>query len=70
MTCEKYEFPPDWEAMTDEEKSEWMLADRVRRQALRQDTAWADKAKKQIDRERRRLEAKNSFVIGRVEDNQ
>lgn len=59
-----YDFPSDWEALTDQEKSDWMLADRVRRQALNQNTAWRKKAEKQIEREQRRMEARNSHVIG------
>lgn len=54
-----YYFPPDWESLTDQERSEWMTHDRVRRQALRQETTWRSKAEKEIERERRRLNARN-----------
>lgn len=33
-----YNLPPDWEAMSDEEKSQWMTQERCRRQALSQET--------------------------------
>jgi len=31
-----YDLPPDWAAMTDEEKSRWMTQQRCKRQAERQ----------------------------------
>lgn len=31
-----YDLPPDWDAMTDEEKSRWMTQERCRRQAQQQ----------------------------------
>jgi phage pi2 protein 07 len=33
-----YDLPPDWDSMTDAEKSRWMTQERCRRQAVRQDT--------------------------------
>lgn len=36
-----YNLPPDWEDKTSEEKAEWYLAERCRRQAERQRRAGA-----------------------------
>jgi len=33
-----YTLPPDWDAMSDEEKSRWMTQERCRRQAMNQRT--------------------------------
>jgi hypothetical protein len=48
-----YEFPADWEALSPEEKSDWFTQDRCRRQAMRQDTAFA--ANVEVARRRREL---------------
>jgi len=37
-----YTLPPDWDAMTAEEKSRWMTQERCRRQAMRQQTPATD----------------------------
>ena len=34
-----YDLPPDWAAMTDEERSRWLTQERCRRQAQRQQTS-------------------------------
>jgi hypothetical protein len=62
-----YDLPPDWNAMTDEEKSDWYSQDRARRQALSQTTTWARKAKDEMEREERKADARNSHVIGNNE---
>ena len=46
-----YALPADWEAKTDEEKSDWFTQERCRRQAMRQDTAF----RKHVEKERERL---------------
>jgi phage pi2 protein 07 len=46
-----YDLPPDWDSMTDEEKSRWMTQERCRRQAVSQDTT----ATKLIEQERHNL---------------
>lgn len=64
LTTAGYNFPHwFWDAdVTDEERCVWMTQERCRRQALRQDTAWARAAEKQRDREQRRLEARSDTV--------
>jgi len=48
--------------MTDQERHEWMVHDRVLRQALRQDTTWARVAEHQAERAERREEADPATV--------
>lgn len=52
-----YDLPPDWAAMTDEEKSRWMTQDRARRQALSQQTPHREHARKTAEREARKRSA-------------
>lgn len=47
---------------TDEDRHIWMTQDRCRRQAMRQDTPWARAVRKQIDRAKRRREARPETV--------
>ena len=59
-----YNFPrwfwdPD---TTDEDRHIWMTQDRCRRQAMRQDTPWARAVRKQIERHKRRQEARPDTV--------
>lgn len=61
MTCEKYQFPSDWDSLSDVEKSEWMLSERLRRQAMRQNTALAEEEQKEIDRGNRRVDKQQRF---------
>lgn len=35
-----YDLPPDWPAMTDQERSNWLTQERCRRQAMSQTTEW------------------------------
>ena len=61
-----YDLPPDWESMTDEEKSRWMTQDRCRRQAVSQDTT----SSKVITHEREKLMiqlAEDGWVYTRFE---
>jgi hypothetical protein len=62
--------PVDWEAMSDQERSAWYGQERVKKQAMGQDTAWSDVATDQIERERRRIESRNGFVIGRTAEDE
>lgn len=57
-----YDLPADWDAMTDEEKCEWMTAERSRRQAMRQDTSASRKIKKAQERLKRRAESRSHTV--------
>jgi len=52
-----YRHPPDWEAMTDEERCAWYTRERCRRQAMRQDTRTARLLRKQYERLHRKLDA-------------
>jgi hypothetical protein len=42
-----YNLPPNWGLMSDEQKSEWYLRERVYRQACRQDTAFGRRYREQ-----------------------
>jgi hypothetical protein len=50
MAKHDYEFPSDWDEMTDEEKSRWYTQERCRRQAMRQDTPAGRALKRQAER--------------------
>lgn len=50
MAKHDYNFPPDWEEMSDEEKSRWYTQERCRRQAMRQDTPAGRALKRQAER--------------------
>jgi len=50
MANHDYNHPPDWEEMTDEEKSCWYTQERCRRQAMRQDTPAGRALKRQAER--------------------
>jgi len=54
-----YNLPPEWAAMSDEEKSQWMTQERCRRQALRQQTPTASRAVDGMERVERVLDARN-----------
>lgn len=54
-----YDFPADWEAMTDEERNEWFHRERAKRQARNQSTNWSHKAKQTEERHNRRVKARN-----------
>jgi hypothetical protein len=45
-----YDLPPDWNALSDEEKSDWFTQERCRRQAMRQDTPFAKRVEQEKDR--------------------
>lgn len=52
-----YQHPPDWESYTDDEKSNWYLKERCRRQTLKQNTTTARILRKQYERLQRKVEA-------------
>jgi len=52
-----YDLPPDWESLTDAEKSAWMTQERCRRQAKQQTTAASKRMEKRKERFARRLDA-------------
>jgi hypothetical protein len=52
-----YILPPEWDDMTDEERSRWMTQERCRRQAMRQDTAYGRYLRNRHERMRRRFKA-------------
>jgi hypothetical protein len=54
-----YEFPPDWDAMDQQAKSDWMTQDRCRRRALAQQTAYAHHARQTAEREARKIGARS-----------
>jgi hypothetical protein len=53
-----YDLPQDWPAMTPEERHEWMVRERCRRQAIRQETVYADFLEAMRERHHHRLEAR------------
>jgi len=57
-----YDFPPDWDNFTEQEKSRWMTQERCRRQAMTQRTAYSRRMKKQRKRRERRQQARNETV--------
>ena len=57
-----YDLPPDWAARTDAEKSRWMTQERCRRQAARQHTGYAQKARREADREARKQSARPGTI--------
>ena len=57
-----YQLPPEWPSMSDVERSEWMTAERCRRQALRQSTAMARRLQKAQERYDRRADARAETV--------
>lgn len=59
-----YEFPPEWDGMTPEEKSDWMTQDRCRRQAMRQDTALEANVEEVRRRQERRFRFRNFLKLG------
>jgi len=60
-----YDFPPDWAAMTDEEKSRWMTQERCKRQAKRQGSPAIKHHEQAQTRFDRRVSAKS--ITERVE---
>ena len=64
MPRHDYNFPPDWEAYTDEQKAVWFIQERCRRQAMSQITGYAYKMRKQQKRYNRRVNARNTRFIG------
>lgn len=53
-----YDLPPDWDALSDQEKSKWMTQERCRRQAKKQGTPELRKMKNLEERHKRILEAR------------
>ena len=64
MARHDYAFPPDWDAMTSDEKSDWMTQERCRRQAMNQKTAFVQRVKNEQERLERRVNARNTHYIG------
>lgn len=51
-----YQLPPEWDAMTQEEKDKWFKQERARRQLLRQNTPGRrhlEKTEEKLTRKRR-----------------
>lgn len=54
-----YDLPPDWDALSDAEKSKWMTQERCRRQSKRQALPTTGVLADQAERYERRLAARN-----------
>lgn len=57
-----YKLPPEWDAMTDVEKSKWMTQERCRRQAMAQGTETTPDMERRKERVQRKLDAKDGAV--------
>ena len=57
-----YDFPQCWDTLTDAQKDRWYKGERARRQALRQDTAVARRARELQRRRTRKAEARADTV--------
>ena len=53
-----YTLPPEWNAMSDEERSQWMTQERCRRQAMGQRTSTTDALERTTSRLVRTLNAR------------
>jgi len=58
-----YDLPPDWDAMSDAEKSKWMTQERCRRQAKQQGIPSLRPASDLSDRIERILEARGYEAV-------
>ena len=59
-----YHFP-SWfwdEETTDQDRHDWMIQERCRRQAMRQQTAYQRRVEKQVKRKQRREKADSGMV--------
>ncbi len=64
-----YNFPPDWDAMSTQEKSDWMTRERCRRQAERQGFGSMEDEKMK-ERLERRLDARPDTIdVDEVDEN-
>ncbi|AGF91238.1 hypothetical protein HAPG_00052 [Halorubrum phage GNf2] len=61
-----YEFPPMWGQMTDQQKHDWFVRERVFRQAIRQDTAFGRRYR-QSKEEQQRLDTDEYRVDDELE---
>jgi hypothetical protein len=57
-----YDFPQCWDTLTPEQKDTWYKGERARRQALRQDTVVARRARELHRRRQRKAEARADTV--------
>ena len=53
-----YDLPPEWDAMSDDEKSRWFTQERCRRQAMSQQTPARDELEHSAERLARVLSAR------------
>lgn len=65
MPRHDYELPPDWAAMSSDEKSVWMTQERCFRQAMKQDTAFGRYVQEAKERAQRREDRRHGHFIGR-----
>lgn len=59
-----YDLPPDWAAMTAQERDDWFHQERCKRQSMRQDTPFRRHVEKERERAKRRAEARNGHELG------
>lgn len=59
-----YDLPPDWNALSDQEKSDWLTQERCRRQAMKQDTAFRRRVEKEKKRHEFLDQVRNFIKLG------
>lgn len=59
-----YDLPPDWNAFSEQEKSDWLTQERCRRQAMKQDTAFRRRIKQEKERSKFLDKARNFVKLG------
>ncbi len=64
MPRHDYDLPPDWDAMSDEEKCEWMTLQRDWKRAMAQDTTWGNAVKQHQERMERMMNYRDFQKIG------
>lgn len=60
-----YDLPPDWNAFSEQEKSDWLTQERCRRQAMKQDTAFRQRVKNEKKRHKFLAQARNFIKLGK-----
>ncbi len=58
-----YDLPPDWDAMSDQERSDWMTQERVRKQAMNQQVPTIEHLTQCFERIERRLGARGHVSL-------
>jgi len=57
MPRHDYQLPPDWESLSDAQKSKWMTQERAKRQHMNQDTPTTHELQRKQERYKRKAQA-------------